>query len=86
MYLSAVREAMDALDLLHNTLKKIRFVVGWLGSIHGVYCHDFRRLPVASCCSARVSCSSVDALHTLRDVNFRRLPLSPAVSQCLQPV
>ena len=69
MYLSAVREAMDALDLLHNTLKKIRFVVGWLGSIHGVYCCDVPLLPAASYCFLLLPVASCC---------FLLLPASPA--------
>ena len=51
-----------------------RLVVGW-----GVYCHDFRRLPITSCCSVRVSCPCVDTRLTRRS----KLPPSPAVSRCL---
>ena len=52
-------------------------VSGW-----GVCCHDFRRLPIASCRSVRVSCPCVDALiHEA--VNFHRLLPSPNVSRCL---
>ena len=49
----------------------VRFVV------QGVYCHDFRRLPVASCRSVRVSCPCVDARLTRRS----KLPPSLAVSR-----
>ena len=49
-----------------------RKVCGW-----GVYCHDFRRLPVMSCCSARVSCPRAEAWPTVRDI---QLPPSPNVS------
>jgi len=52
----------------------------------GVYCCDFLLLAAASCWSVRVSCPCVDALNTLRDIDLCRLPPSPAVSQCLQPV
>ena len=52
-------------------------VSGW-----GVYCHDFRRLPVAP----SVSCPWVDPRITLRGTDFHRLPPSPAVSQRLQPI
>ena len=56
-----------------------RLVVG-----RGVYCHDFRRLPiVASCRSVRVSCPCIDTRLALCDINFRRLLPSPAVSRCL---
>ena len=43
---------------------------------------DFLLLPVAP----SAACPCVDARLTLRDINFRRLMPSFAVSQCLQPV
>ena len=49
-------------------------VSGWRA--YGQASVGFVLLPIAP----NVSCSSVDALHTLRGINFRRLPLSPAVS------
>ena len=52
-------------------------VSGW-----GGYCRDFLLLPITSYCS----CPCVDSRLTLRDINFRRLLPSPAVSQRQQPV
>ena len=46
------------------------------------------RLPSASCCFLLllVSPARLYTLYTHVAVNFRRLPPSPSVSQCLQPV
>ena len=53
-----------------------------LGEYTPTTSYDFLRLPIAP----SVSCSCVDASHTLRDTNFRRLLPPPAFSQRLQPV
>ena len=73
-------ESVDTATTRTTATKATAQVSGW-----GAYCQasvGFLLLPVAP----SVSCSSVDALHTHCDINFRRLPLSPAISERLQPV
>ena len=57
-------------NMISNELSKV--------SGSGVYCYDFRRLPI----TPGASCSCVDALNA-RDSKFI---LSPAVSRFIQPV
>ena len=66
--------ALGAALCVHHVVPKVR---GW-----GVYCCDFLLLPVDSCCSQCLLLVSRRSTHTPR----HKLPPSPTVSQCLQPV
>ena len=81
-----IQEAERQADRYRHELEQMRSrlssVTGDSGEWLGSTLPGFRRLPM----SPTGSCPWVDALNTLRNIKFRRLPLSPAVSRFLKPV